>query len=101
VSYPGVDVEVEASGFGLPECDAKHIVLTDGTPAAVTVVLPDLGPCQTTDGTTTSSVDSIVLTTDPPTGVAIVETPMETIMLAGSAVTPKTAVRIARALQPV
>jgi len=34
VSYPGVDVQVEASGFGLPECHAKHIVLTDGTPAA-------------------------------------------------------------------
>lgn len=101
VSYPGVDVEVEASGFALPECHAKHIALTDGTPAAVTVVLPDLGPCQTADGATTSSVGVITLTTDSPGGVAIVETPVETIMLSGSAVTQRSAVRIARALRPV
>jgi hypothetical protein len=101
VSYPGVDVEVEASDFALPECHAKHIALTDGTPAAVIVILPDLGPCQTSDGTTTSSVDVIALATDSHGGAAIVETPEETIMLSGSGVTPKSAVRIARALRPV
>ena len=101
VSYPGVDVEVEASGFELPECHAKHVVLTDGTPAAVTVVIPDLGPCQTADGTTTSSVGVIALATDSHGGVAFVDTPEETITLSGSAVTPKSAVRIARALRPV
>lgn len=101
VSYPGVDVEVEASDFALPECHAKHIALTDGTPAAVIVILPDLGPCQTSDGATTSSVDVIALATDSHGGAAIVETPEETIMLSGSAVTPKSAVRIARALRPV
>ena len=62
---------------------------------------PDLGPCQTSDGTTTSSVDVIALATDSHGGAAIVETPEETIMLSGSAVTPKSAVRIARALRPV
>jgi hypothetical protein len=81
VSYPGVAVEVEASGFALPECHAKHIALTDATPAAVTVVLPDLGPV--------------------PDRRRRDETPVETIMLSGSAVTPQSAVRIARALRPV
>jgi hypothetical protein len=101
VSYPGVDVEVEASSFGLPLCHATHVVLADGTLAAVTVVTPDLGPCQTTDGTTTSSIDVIGFTTDSTGGLAIVETPAQTIMLSGSAVTQKSAVRLARALRPV
>lgn len=101
VSYPGVDVDVEAAGFALPTCRANDILLADGTPAAVTVITPDLGPCRTSDGTTTSSVDVIALATESTGGLAIVETPVQTIMLSGSAVTPKSAVPLARALRPV
>ena len=101
VSYPGVDVEVETSPFQIPTCHSKHIALRDGTPAAVTVVSPDLAPCESKNGETTTSVDIIGFANEANTGIAIVEASGQTITLSGPAVTPASAVRLARALRPV
>jgi hypothetical protein len=101
VSYSGVEVDVESSRFQIPTCHPRHIALGDGTPAAVTVVSPDLAPCESKHGETTTSVDVIGFTNDGNTGIAIVEASGQTIMLSGPAVTPASAVRLARALRPV
>jgi hypothetical protein len=101
VSYPGVDVEVEASRFRIPTCHATHVVLADGTPAVMTLVTPDLGPCETSDGTGTSSIAVFGFSTEWPGGLAIVGAAGRTILLSGPAVTQKSAVRLARALRPV